>query len=179
MWALTCGYTAIGCTGGDRWSDPAQCPTLWNMTATSTEHRLDVLKRNGAARALRVLRDEGDDEVTINALYKLNQQKGMPRTNVDASQLIPWTLRQQDKNKYDAMRLRDLARRMAGQEVADLRKLTRWLQTLQEEDLVIDYTPLGFVRVKRRWYEIVPGVEIPIDTWIKDPNRNDDGTLKQ
>lgn len=142
------------------------------------------------AEVVRAMHQAGHKDVTANAVTKLRSRKGIARTNVDASGLIlpEWNVQTRHMGAYRAQMLRHLTRRMNGQPLGQTpltnasreKALDGFLRGIRDRDTVVDYDPMrGFVEVPRRyWYPIPNELREPIDIWIKDPNRNDDGTMK-
>lgn len=84
------------------------------------------------------------------------------------SRLFPWEVAPEHRWAEQALMLRLEARRRAGETLvpAELTNLVRWVQVLNDRDLVVHYDPAvpgGFLYVPRR-----PGIDLDL---IRDPAR--------
>lgn len=159
--------------------------------AAYTPRALVLLKTMRPVEAAAQLRTEGFGEVssgTLRVLKNRNKEALLsgPTPVVVPTTLIPkeWGVLPRHKAHGHALMLRLLARRLHGMQLAEstelhdhqVRKLDRWLLDLVRRDQVIHYDPAtGFELVPRRYWSPAPGVQRPLDEWIRDPLRDNKG----
>lgn len=81
-----------------------------------------------------------------------NYRRGPGRPQLSHAEYIPWKVLKKHDTLYPAKQLRALSRRNQGQElsVTAERELTRWLENLDRNNLVIDYDrDKGWLKVPR------------------------------
>lgn len=164
--------------------------------AEHTERAKVLLAQHPPKKVREMLIEEDAGSPSMSSLYDLKWRMqtgqtaapaGISRTNVDASALVrpEWKVRGVHQQQMNVIMLRHLARRMAGMPLGATQEiharmsaeLDRWITKLVMADQVIDYQPNdgGFVKVPRRYWRPAPNVQRPLDEWIRDPLRNDDG----
>ncbi|WP_256356162.1 hypothetical protein [Streptomyces sp. PKU-EA00015] len=93
-------------------------------------------------------------ETSIPMWAAFRRRKGLDRRNLRDDELLPWKVKDEHRHMYPAIMLRVEARRRADRDVSDrdLKRLTSWKQSLNEDQLVVHYDPdteAGFFYVPR------------------------------
>jgi hypothetical protein len=128
------------------------------MPATKIQDRAEVLRwfeqNKTYAWMVEQYKKKYNIETTEPMWAAFRRRNQIERRNTRSDDLIPWKLKDEHRHLYPAMMLRTEGRLRAGKPVAadKARKLERWKQSLQEDNLVVHYdpeTPEGFFYIPR------------------------------
>lgn len=122
----------------------------------------------GLTDMVRFYREKYDIETSVSMWNDFRRRRGIARRFVWDTEVIPWKLAGDHAYKYEAIRLRQYARRKAGKLIAEKvpGELDAWLRGMDDAGTVVHYDPdtmEGFTYVPRR-----KGVDLGI---IREPER--------
>lgn len=118
------------------------------------------------------LRREDHIDVTGAAISMFRKRHDLPRAKARYADLLPWTVRPEHGNLYQAKMLRTEGRLRAGETLPEslATQHAAWRQRLDESDAVVHYDPEtaeGFWLIPRR-----EGIDRDL---IRDPGLDDSG----